>query len=71
MTVQKHSSAVKVPVDLGFEDRLACGLAGKKLMILAGSAVCGSAAQLALPAPVALAALALIARRLGGRARPP
>ena len=60
--------AVKLPADVELADRLAFGLTGKQLAILAGTAVAGYGAFLVvsplLPTPFAIAALALVA--LGG-----
>jgi hypothetical protein len=56
---------VKVPADVELEDRLAFGLTGKQLLILAGSAVCAYGVDLLLspllPKPIALAATILAA----------
>src|SRR5438128_455805 len=58
-------AAVKVPADVELKDRLAFGLTAKQLAILAATAVSayGSFLLLAplLPAPVAVAAMALVA----------
>ena len=65
ITDQKHATVVRVPADVDLEDRLAFGLTGKQLMILAASAVSGYGGymllHLALTAQIALAAPALIA----------
>ena len=57
--------AVKVPADVELEDRLAFGLTGKQLLILAGSALAAYGVDLALspllPTPLALAATILAA----------
>jgi len=65
VTRDQQLTAVRVPADVDLEDRLAFGLTGKQLLILAAAAVCGYGAylllHLMLPAPVAVAATALIA----------
>ena len=58
-------AGVKLPADVELADRLAFGLTGKQLAILAASAVTGYGAYLLigalLPAPFAVAALTLVA----------
>ena len=48
MTRDQQLTAVKVPADVDLEDRLAFGLTGKQLLILAAAAVCGYGAYLLL-----------------------
>ena len=56
---------VKIPADVELEDRLAFGLTGKQLLILAGSALAAYGVELALspllPTPLALAAAVVAA----------
>ena len=65
MNSSQQPAAVKVPADVDLEDRLAFGLTGKQLLILAAAAIVGYGVyqllNLLLPIPVALAATGIVA----------